>query len=365
MVAPQGAEYQTGQSKILLRKESLKMKEILRKLTQKQELSQDDIDHVVFGVKEDKFSNTQIAGFLMALLMKGPTTAEVAAIARAMRRVCVPIRPRVSDGLTDTCGTGGGLTTFNVSTANALLAAAGGVNIAKHGSRSISASSGSADALEALGITVELQPQQAERLIEEVGFSFLYAPFFHPVMGKVFSPENELGIKTIFFTIIGPLINPADARRHVLGVYQPQLVEQVAEVAYQLGFVHALIVHGVDGLDEISLLGETRVAEIKEGRISYYSIVPEQFGMKRCTFEDVRGGSPQYNAQLIRDIFSGNERGPKRDMLLLNSAAAFLVADKVSSMEEGLVMAQETLGSGRATAKLNEIITKSRELSRS
>ncbi len=339
------------------------MKSILHKLTQKQELNQDEIDHVVFGIKEDSFPDTQIAGFLMALLIKGPTTAEVAAIASAMRRACVPIKPRVSDGLTDTCGTGGGLTTFNVSTANALLAAAGGVNIAKHGSRSISASSGSADALEALGIAVELQPQQAEQLIEEVGFSFLYAPFFHPVMGKVFGPENELGIKTIFFTIIGPLINPADARRHVLGVYQPQLVEQVAEVARQLGFVHAVVVHGVDGLDEISLLGETRVAEIKDGSIDYYSITPEQFGMKRCILEDVKGGSPEYNAQIIRDIFSGKEKGPKRDILLLNSAAAFLVADKVSSMEEGLVMAQETLDSGRAMTKLDKIITKSRELS--
>lgn len=338
------------------------MKEILHKLAQQQELNQAEIDEVVFGMKEDKFPNTQIAGFLMALLMKGPSTAEVAAIASAMRRACVPIKPRVSDGLTDTCGTGGGLTTFNVSTANALLAAAGGVNVAKHGSRSISASSGSADALEALGITVELEPQQAEQLIEEVGFSFLYAPFFHPVMGKVFGPENELGIKTIFFTIIGPLINPADAKRHVLGVYQPQLVEQVAEVVCELGFAHAVVVHGLDGLDEISLLGETKVAEVRDGRIDYYSITPEQFGMKRCTLEDIQGGNPEYNAQVIRDIFSGQERGPKRDMVLLNSAAAFFVADKVASLEEGLVMAQETIDSGRAMAKLDEIITRSREL---
>ncbi len=341
------------------------MKDILHKLTGKQELNQGDIDYVVSGMKEDKFPNTQIAGFLMALLMKGPTTAEVAAIARAMRGACVPIKPRVSGDLTDTCGTGGGLTTFNISTANALVAAAGGVNIAKHGSRSISASSGSADALEALGIAVELQPQQAERLIEDVGFSFLYAPFFHPVMGKVFGPENELGIKTIFFTIIGPLINPADAKRHILGVYQPQLVKQVAEVACDLGFAHAMVVHGLDGLDEISLLGETKVAEIKDGQISYYSITPEQFGLKSCTFEDVRGGSPEYNAQVIRDIFSGKEKGPKKDMLLLNSAAAFLVADKVSSMKEGLAMARDTVDSGRAMAKLDEIVAKSRELSKS
>jgi Anthranilate phosphoribosyltransferase len=225
------------------------MKGILQKLSRGMELVQEEINEVIFGLKEDRFPPTQVAGFLMALLMKGPTTAEIAGIAKAMRRACVAINPRTNGDLTDTCGTGGGLTTFNVSTANALLSAAAGVKIAKHGSRSISASSGSADVLEALGIPVELEPDQAERLIEEVGFSFLYAPRFHPVMGKVFGPENDLGIKTIFFTIIGPLINPADARRHVLGVYQPQLVDQVAEAALEIGLNHVMVVHGLDGVE--------------------------------------------------------------------------------------------------------------------
>lgn len=340
------------------------MKDILQKLAGKQELNQAEIDHVVYGMRDSQYSNTQIAGFLMGLLVKGPTTNEVAAIARAMRAVCVPIHPHVNGGLTDTCGTGGGLATFNVSTANALLSAAGGIRIAKHGSRSISASSGSADALEALGIKVELKPEEAEHLIEDAGFSFLYAPFFHPVMGKVFGPENELGIKTIFFTIIGPLINPADAKRHVLGVYQPQLVDQVARVACDLGFTHAMVVHGLDGLDEISLIGETKVAEVKNGEIRNYTLTPEQLGLKRCTFEDIKGGSPQYNARVISDIFSGKERGPKRDMLLLNAAATFVVADKAANMKEGLAMARETLDSGAAEAKLKEIVTKSNNLSR-
>ncbi len=337
------------------------MKEILHKLSQHEELNQSDIDHVVFGMKEDKFSGTQIAGFLMGLLTKGPTTGEIACIADAMRRACVHIKPKVNH-LMDTCGTGGGLTTFNISTANALVASAGGINIAKHGSRSISASSGSADVLEALGVAVELEPAQAERLIDEVGFSFLYAPLFHPVMGKVFGPENELGIKTIFFTIIGPLINPADARRHVLGVYQPQLVEPVARVAAELGFNHAVVVHGMDNLDEISLLGETRVAEVKAGNIDYYSINPEQFGLQRCSFEEVKGGSPKYNAQVIRDIFEGREKGAKRDILLLNAAAAFLVADMAATLEEGLSMAREIIGSGRAADKLQSIVKKSQEI---
>lgn len=331
------------------------MKGILRKLAQGYELNQEDVDEVISGIKEDRFPPTQVAGFLMGLLMKGPTTSEVAAIARAMRRVCVPIAPRVEGDLTDTCGTGGGLTTFNVSTANALLSAAAGIRIAKHGSRSISASSGSADVLEALGIPVDLEPSQAERLIEDTGFSFLYAPNFHPVMMKVFGPEHDLGIKTIFFTIIGPLINPADAKRHVLGVYQPQLVDQVAEVALELGFNHVIVVHGVDGVDEISLLGETIVVEVKDGNAKRYTIAPEDFGMRRCTIEEVRGGDPEYNARIILDIFSGKETGPKLDMLLLNAAATFIVADKARSFEEGIDMARETIESGRAVEKLDEI----------
>ena len=338
------------------------MKHILTKLTKGEELTQEDVDYVVFGMKEEHLSDTQIAGFLMGLLMKGPTTAEVTAIARAMRQAAVHIKPRVQDGLTDTCGTGGGLTTFNVSTANALVAAAGGVTIAKHGSRSISASSGSADALEALGINIELQPKQAEKLIEEAGFCFLYAPYFHPVMLKVFGPEQELGIKTIFFTIIGPLINPADAKRHILGVYKPELVEQVATAARDLGFDHALVVHGVDGLDEVSLIGETKVAEVEGGHIDYYTVTPEDFGMKRCTFDEVKGGDPTYNAQVIRDIFAGRESGPKRDMLLLNSAAAFVVGGKAENLSQGLALAKATLDSGQATAKLEEIVSKSQAL---
>ncbi len=340
------------------------MKAVLHKLGQKQDLNQDEIDGVVFGLKENKFSDIQIAGFLMGLLTKSPSTAEITSIASAMRRACVPIKPQANGTLTDTCGTGGGLTTFNVSSANAILAAAGGVYIAKHGSRSISASSGSADVLEALGIAVELEPHQAEQLIDNTGFSFLYAPFFHPVMGKVFGPENELGIKTIFFTVIGPLINPANAKRHVLGVYQPRLVEQVAEVVRQLDFAHVMVVHGMDGLDESSLLGETKVAEIKGGEIDYYTITPEQFGMTRCTLEDICGGTPEYNAQVIRDIFSGKEKGAKRDMLLLNSAATFMVADMASSIDEGLAIARDTIDTGRAMAKLEEIVTRSQEIGR-
>src|SRR5262249_34540630 len=240
----------------------------------------------------------QIAGFLVALVMKGPNVDEVAAIARAMRANCVQIRPQVDGNLTDMCGTGGGLTTINVSSANAILTAAAGVPVAKHGSRSISASSGSADVLEALGVRVELQPEEGRKLIEQVGIGFLYAPSFHPLMFKVFFPEQALGIKTIFFTIIGPLINPAGAPNHLMGVYQPQLVDLVADVVTQLDMNHVLVVHGVDDLDEVSILGSTSIAEVKGDRVvDKYEVAPEDFGFKRATFEDVKGGDPAFNAQ--------------------------------------------------------------------
>ena len=228
---------------------------------------------------------------------------------RAMRANCVLIHPDVEGNLTDMCGTGG-LKTFNVSSANAIMTAAGGVPVAKHGSRSISASSGSADAFEALGINVELTPEQGEKLIEEIGISFLYAPNFHPLMLKVYFPELALGIKTIFFTIIGPLINPAGAPYHLMGVYQPHLVDLVAEAVTQLDMKHVIVAHGLDGLDEISILGPTTIAEIKGTQIEKYEITPEDFGFKRATFDEVRGGDPAFNASAIREVLRGPRPGP-------------------------------------------------------
>jgi len=292
----------------------------------------------------------------VALLMKGPTTKEIAHIAEAMREVAIPVRPNVEGPMIDTCGTGGGQTTFNISTANAIVTAAEGVKVAKHGSNSISSKCGSADVLQELGVNINLDSLKLEKLIEEAGIGFIYANLFHPVMGRVFGPENELGIKTIFFTIIGPLISPANVKRHVLGVNDPNLVEPVAEVANQLGFKHALIVHGVDGLDEISLLGPTQIAEVKNGEVKAYEVSPENFGMKRCQIEDIDGGTPEENAQMIRDIFSGEDQGPRKDIVVLNAAASFLVAGKVESLQDGVEMARGIIERGKAMAKLEELI---------
>jgi len=335
------------------------IKPVLAKLTENFNLEQGEINSVIDAINAGQMSDVQIAGFLVGLLSKGPSIKEVAYIAQAMRRNCIPIKVSPGSELTDTCGTGGGLTTFNVSSANAILTAAAGVRVAKHGSRSIASSSGSADVLEALGIQIDRTPAQAARLIEDIGISFIYAPNFHPVMFKVFGPENQLGIKTIFFTIIGPLINPAGARNHTIGVYKPELVNMMASVVAEMDFNHVIVAHGLDGLDEISLIGKTSIAEIKNKQIKYYEVTPEDFGLKRCTLEDIAGGSPQFNAQVIRNIFSGKDRGPRRDFLVLNNAATLYVSGKAPSIKEGIDLSRSLLDSGAAQHKLQELIEKS------
>jgi anthranilate phosphoribosyltransferase len=342
----------------------------LGKLTTNQDLTADELTEFVEAMRDDQVTDVQIAGFLVALLMKGPTVDEIAAIARAMRANCVTIQPDVEGQLTDMCGTGGGLTTFNVSSANAILTAAAGVPVAKHGSRSISASSGSADALEALGVVAELTPDQGRRLIEQVGISFLYAPNFHPLMLKVFFPELALGIKTIFFTIIGPLINPAGAPNHMMGVYKPELVRTVGDVVTQLDMNHVVVAHGSGGpgdtagtgLDEISILGPTDIAEVRGDSVEHYTISPADFGLRTATFDDIKGGDPAYNAQVIRGIFEGKDQGPRRDFLALNNAFALYVAGAAKTPEEGLRMAQENIDSGAASRKLEEFAAASQAI---
>ncbi len=338
------------------------IKPILSKLTENFDLEKNEIDSVIDAINAGQLSDVQIAGFLVGMLSKGPSIKEVAHIAQAMRRNCIPIHISLKSDLTDTCGTGGGLTTFNVSTANAILTAAAGVPVAKHGSRSIASPSGSADVLEALGVSIDQTPEQAARLIEDIGISFIYAPNFHPVMLKVFGPENQLGIKTIFFTIIGPLINPLGARNHTIGVYKPELVNMMASVVAEMDFNHVIVAHGLDGLDEISLIGKTSIAEIKQKKITYYDVTPEDFGLKRCTIADIAGGSPEFNAQVIRDIFAGKERGPRRDFLVLNNGAALYVSGKASSIQEGMELSRSLLDSGAAQRKLQELVEKSNAL---
>jgi len=255
----------------------------------------------------------------------------------------------------DTCGTGGGLSTFNISTASAIVAAAAGIPIAKHGSRSIASLSGSADVLESLGVNINLQPSQAEQMIEEIGIAFLYAPLFHPVMGKVLPPEQDLGIKTIFYSIIGPLINPAFAPRHLLGVYKPELLDTVTYVAKEMGYTNAMFVHGLDGLDEISLLGKTRINHLKNGEVTTFEIEPEDVGFMRCTLEEIKTGTPIVNAQTIEGVFSGAIDGARRNAIVLNAAGALIVGGKATDFEAGVALAKELIDNGIAAKKLNDL----------
>ena len=334
-------------------------KEILTKVTSGQKLSEAEIFDLIAAIKRDEITDVQIAGFQVGLLMKGTSLEELAAFAKAMRANCVPLKPKVESELMDTCGTGGGLSTFNISTATALVAAAAGIPIAKHGSRSISSLSGSADVLEALGVNIELTPAQAEKLIEDIGVAFIYAPLFHPVMCKVLPPETELGIKTIFYTIIGPLINPAFAPRHLLGVYKPDILDTVTYVAKELGYTTAMFVYGLDGLDEISLLGKTRINELRNGEVRTYEIAPEDFGLERCTIDDIKTGTPEENAAVIRGVFRGEITGHRKNAILLNAAGALMVGDKAASLEEGIALAREIIDSGRALDKLEALVAHS------
>jgi len=331
-------------------------KNILQKLTSRQDLTAEEAYSLIVAIKNDELSDVQIAGFQVALLMKGPTLLEITAIAQAMRDNCIKISPKVEGELMDTCGTGGGLSTFNISTAVAFVAAAAGIPVAKHGSRSISSLSGSADVLEALGVQINQSPKGVEKLIEDVGIAFLYAPLFHPVMGKVLPPEKDLGIKTIFYTIIGPLINPSKATKHVMGVYKPELLDTVSQVAASLGYTRALFVHGIDGLDEISLLGKTRVNELNNGVITRYEIAPEDFGLSRCKLSEIATGTPKANAVMMKDVFSGKDKGPRRDAVILNAAGALMIGDKVASLKEGILLAKEVIDSNAAQNKLNQLI---------
>ena len=331
-------------------------KQVLTRVTAGQKLSKEEIFQLVAAIRQDQVSDVQIAGFQVALLMKGTSLEELAAFAQAMRANCVPLRPAVAGELMDTCGTGGGLSTFNISTATALVAAAAGIPVAKHGSRSISSLSGSADVLEALGVNIQLTPAQAERLIQQAGIAFLYAPLFHPVMCKVLPAETELGIKTVFYTVIGPLINPAFAPRHLLGVYKPELLDTVTYVARQLGYTRGMFVHGLDGLDEISLLGPTRINDLRDGRVDTYEITPEQLGLRRCTLAEIETGTPQENADSIRGVFSGRITGPRRDAILINAAGALVVGGKARDLAEGVALARQLIESGQAQQKLRQLV---------
>jgi len=300
----------------------------------------------------------QIGGFLVALRLKGETADEIAGCAEAMREHVLPVRPSRGD-LVDTAGTGGdGAQTLNISTAAALVAAAAGAGVAKHGNRAVSSASGSADVLEALGFELELPADRIARSIDELGFGFMFAPTHHPAMRHAAPIRRELATRTIF-NVLGPLTNPAGARAQIVGVYSAELVPTIADVLAQLGSRRAFVVHGAGGIDELSPTGANLVCEVAEGRVTRRELDPLELGVDRCDPAELRGGSAADNAAAIRAVFSGDDGG-RRDAILLNAAGAIAAAGHAEDLREGLERAREAVDSGAAAERLDELVAFSR-----
>ncbi|SHE41552.1 anthranilate phosphoribosyltransferase [Caldanaerobius fijiensis DSM 17918] len=333
--------------------------ELLKKVVMKEDLTQEEAYMAMDAIMNGEATPSQIGGFLIALRMKGEVIPEITGCAMCMRSKAK--RVELQEYAIDTCGTGGdGGKTFNISTAVAIIAAAGGVKVAKHGNKAVSSKSGSADVLEALGVKIDMSPEQAKKCIENIGIGFLYAPYYHLSMKNVAGPRKELGTRTIF-NVLGPLTNPAYVKGQVLGVYDGGLTHVIAEVLKNLGTEKAMVVHGMDGLDEITITSNTLVSEIKDGEIIDYEIDPRDFGIPYARMEDISGADARYNAELIVRIFKG-EKGPARDIVILNSAAALYVGNAVEDMREGIIKAKDIIDSGAAYEKLNDFVKVSREI---
>jgi anthranilate phosphoribosyltransferase len=330
------------------------IKEAISQVASGAHLSETEMVGAMSEIMEGKASDAQIGAFITALRIKGETIGELAGAAKVMRAKATKIKVG-KETIVDTCGTGGdGTNTFNVSTACAFVVAGGGLKVAKHGNRSVSSRCGSADVLGALGVKIDCTPEQVEECIRKIGIGFLYAPVFHSAMKYAAPARREIGIRTIF-NLLGPLSNPAGASVQLLGVYGAALLSVMAEVLKKLGVRAALVVHGEGGFDEITITGSTRVSELKQGKITTYEICPEDFGLKRGALEDIIGGEASENAKIIQNILIG-EKGPKRDMVLLNAGALFMAAEATRDFKEGIDRAARSIDSGAALKKLEALI---------
>jgi len=328
-------------------------------------LSRKDLDHettkaVMRQMMDGTATPAQMGALLAGLRMKGETVDEITACAEVMREKGLKLNPVRK--VIDIVGTGGdGTNTFNISTTSAFVVAAGGVPVAKHGNRGVSSKSGAADVLEQLGINLNLTPEQSERILEQSNICFMFAPVYHSSMKHAAPVRRDMGVRTIF-NILGPLANPAGASMQLMGVYDRQLVQPLAEVLSNLGVKRGVVVSGSDGMDEVTLTGETHVCEIRDDSLTCYDITPEQFGFQRCQLEDLAGGSPADNARITREILSGQERGPKRDEVVLNAAIALYLGIDDCSVADCVRLAEDLIDSGRAAAKLEEFRRLSNEV---
>ncbi|MCL5074221.1 MAG: anthranilate phosphoribosyltransferase [Chloroflexi bacterium] len=331
------------------------IKETIAKVMERQHLSETEAEAVMQEIMHGEATPVQIAAFLVALRMKGETIEEIIGCARAMRANAIPVRVN-REVLVDTCGTGGdGSGTFNVSTIAAFVVAGAGLAVAKHGNRAVSSHCGSADLFQALGIRLEITPDQVARCIDEVGIGFLFAPLHHPAMKHAIGPRREIGARTIF-NILGPLTNPASANVQVLGVYSPALAEPLANVLRGLGTRCAFVVHGADGLDELSTTGVNQVVALRDGSVKTYPLDPQELGLPKSNLAELRGGDVSENVRIAYHVLRG-EPGPARDIVLLNAAAALVAGGKASALQEGLEVAAESIDTGRALRTLEKLIS--------
>jgi anthranilate phosphoribosyltransferase len=331
------------------------IKEAIAKFLEQDKISQEEMFDVMNQIMGGDATPAQIGAFLIALRCKGETVEEIAGAAQVMREKAVKIS-HPHENVVDTCGTGGDSSgTFNISTTAAFITAGAGIKVAKHGNRSVSSKAGSADVLKALGVNIEADVYKVEKCLDSVGIAFLYAPLMHSAMKHAIGPRREIGVRTIF-NLLGPLTNPAGAKHQVVGVYDDQLTEPVAKVFQRLGSEHVFVVHGSDGLDEVTLTGPTKVSELHKGEVKTWNLDPKEYGFSYCKPEDLKGGTPSENAEITLKILGGaGGEGPMRDTAVLNSALAIVAGDGAKDIEEGIVLANKSIDSGSALRKLEEM----------
>ena len=335
------------------------MKFTIEQLLDQKSLTQEEAREVMVKIMSGEYDDAKIAGFLIALRAKGEKSEEIAGFAQAMREKMTSI-PISSDAI-DMCGTGGDASgTFNISTAASFVVAGAGVKVAKHGNRSMTSRSGSADVLEALGVDITLSPEKVAKCIETIGLGFMFAPSLHPAMKYAMGARNSLAVRTVF-NILGPLTNPANATAHLIGVADPIYGEVMAKVLAELGSTRALIVHGMDGLDELSISGETQIWEMESGSVTSYTITPEDLGLNRSSLKALEARNADESIQILRSVLQGEE-GPPRDVVLMNSGAALMAANHVNCLKDGIQMAAESIDCGKALRTLENIVRLSNEL---
>lgn len=334
------------------------LKQAIEQLIAGEQLSTEQAADAMRTIMGGEATEAEIGGFLVAMRMRAETPEQIEGFARVMRENCIAVRGR-SDDLVDTCGTGGDvLQTFNISTLAGIVAAGAGAKVAKHGNRCVSSRCGSADVLSELGVNIDCTPREVAACIDECGIGFLFAPNLHPAMKYAIGPRRSLGIRTVF-NILGPLTNPAGASRQLLGVFAPELTQTLAATLGRLGSVHALVVHGLDGLDELSTVGKTRVSEVRGGSLQTYELTPEQFGLPRVDAAAIAGGEPAENAAIARAVLEG-ETGPRRDIVIFNAGAAIYVSGHAASIDEGIALAIESIDGGAAMGVLESLRALSR-----